>query len=255
MLKSIRSALLGTVLAVAALAGPAQAQALSPQQKTEIEALVRDYILKNPEIVQEAMVELERRQKEAETVARQRITRDSNGPLLASKYNFVVGNPKGDVTLVEFFDYNCGFCKRGLADMQRLVKEDPNLRILVKDFPILSAGSREAAAVALAVKQQVKADKFWEFHVKLMSRPSPIGRAQAMDVAKEIGVDLAKVEVDMGKPEVAAAIEETRQVADSLGLTGTPSYVVGDEVVVGAVGFEQLRGRIDSIRKCGKAQC
>jgi len=121
MLKTIRSALLGAVLAGAALVAPAQA--LTAQQKTEFETLIRDYILKNPELIQEALIELERRQKEAENAARLKVIKDPNGPLLASKFNFVVGNPKGDVTLVEFFDYNCGFCKRALGDMQRLVKE------------------------------------------------------------------------------------------------------------------------------------
>lgn len=253
MLKLIRSALLGTALAFAAL--PAAAQALTAQQKGEIEALIRDYLLKNPELIQESLVELERRQKDAEQSARLRVIKDPNGPLLASKHNVVVGNPKGDVTIVEFFDYNCGFCKRGLADMEKLVKEDPNIRIIAKDFPILSAGSREAAAVALAVKQQVKPATFWNFHVKLMSVRGPVGQTQAMDVAKEVGADLGRILQDMEKPEVAAAIEETRALADSLGLTGTPSYVIGDEVVVGAVGYDKLKQRIDSIRKCGRSEC
>jgi len=253
MLKLFRSALLGTALAFAAL--PAAAQALTAKQKTEIESLIRDYLLKNPELIQESLVELERRQKDAEQNARLQVIKDPNGPLLASKYNFVVGNPKGDVTIVEFFDYNCGFCKRGLADMQRLVKEDPKLRIIAKDFPILSPGSREAAAVALAVKQQVKPEKFWDFHVKLMNVRGPVGKTQAIDVAKEIGADLGRVLQDMEKPEVTAAIEETRGLADSLGLTGTPSYIVGDEVVVGAVGYDKLKQRIDSLRKCGKSEC
>jgi protein-disulfide isomerase len=254
MLKFFRAAALGAALAVAAIA-PAPAQSLNDGQKREIETLIKDYLIKNPEIIQEALMELERRQREAEVAARQKITKDPNGPLLASKHNVVLGNPRGNVTMVEFFDYNCGFCKRGLADLQRLAVEDKNLRIILKDFPILTPGSREAAAVAMAVKKQVRPEKYWEFHVKLMGRSGAIGKNEAFEVAKEVGADLARVEADMVQPEVAEALNESRQLADSLGLTGTPSYVIGDEVVVGAVGFAQLKEKIDNTRKCGKAQC
>lgn len=253
MFKTIRAVALTTALAflpAAALAAP-----LTADQKKEVETIIRDYLLKNPELIQETLMELERRQRESEVEARQKITRDPNGPLLASKHSVVLGNPKGDVTMVEFFDYNCGFCKRGLADLQRLVIEDKNLKVIMKDFPILTPGSREAAAVAMSLKQQVKPEKYWEFHVKLMGRTGSIGKAQALEVAKEVGADPAKVEAAMDRPEIAEAIEENRKLADSLGLTGTPSYVIVDDVVVGAVGYDQLKGKIDAFRKCGKAQC
>ena len=253
MFRPLRQIALAATVAFAALAAPAQAQ-MTPAQKAEIETVIREYLLKNPEIIQETLIELEKRNREAEQAQRTAALKEL-GPALASAKTGVVGNPKGDVTLIEFFDYNCGFCKKGLADMQRLVKEDPNLRIVLKDLPILSPASRDAAAIAVAVKNQVKPEAFWDFHVKLMSKTGQIGKQQALDVAKEIGADMARIEKDSTAPEVGMAFEEARKAADGLGLSGTPSYVIADDVVIGAVGYDQLKARIASVRKCGKTQC
>ena len=255
MLKSLRMLALGAAVSFGAMSAGtiAAAAQMTPAQKAEIEQLVRDYILKNPEIVQDAIVELEKRQRDAEMAARQKALKDL-GPELAAR-GAVAGNPNGDVTLIEFFDYNCGFCKRGLVDLQRLVKEDGKLKIVLKDLPILSQGSKDAAQVAAAVKKQLKPDAFWDYHVKLMSKSGQIGKQQAMDVAKELGLDLAKIEKEMADPAIAAGFEETRKVADTLGLSGTPSYVIADDVVIGAVGYDQLKMRVTSVRKCGKSAC
>lgn len=253
MLKSLRVLALGATIAFGALVAPAQA-AMTPEQKAEFEAVIRDYIAKNPEIVQEALVELERRQRDAEVASRQKALKEI-APTLTAGTSAYAGNPKGDVTIIEFFDYNCGFCKRGLADLQKLVKEDAKLKVVLKDLPILSPASRDAAAVAFAVKKQMKPEAFWDYHVKLMSKSGQIGKQQALDLAKEAGLDLAKIEKDMTGDDVSASFDESRKIADSLGLSGTPSYVIGDDVVIGAVGFDQLKGRIDNVRKCGKSQC
>lgn len=253
MFRPLRQIALAATVAMAAFAAPAQAQ-MTPAQKTEIETVIREYLLKNPEIIQETLIELEKRNREAEQAARATALKEL-GPALAGAKSGVVGNPKGDVTLIEFFDYNCGFCKKGLADMQKLVKEDPNLRVVLKDLPILSPASRDAAAIALAVKAQVKPEIFWDFHVKLMSKAGQIGKQQALDVAKEIGADMARIEKDSNAPEVGQAFDEARKAADSLGLSGTPSYVISDDVVIGAVGYDQLKARISAVRKCGKTQC
>ena len=254
MFKTMRQIALAATIAFAGLAAaPAQA-ALSPEQKAEIEAVVKEYLLKNPEIIQETLIELERRQRDAEVAARAKALQEL-GPKLTAATSGVAGNPSGDVTVVEFFDYNCGFCKKGLVDLQKLIKEDSKLRVVLKDLPILSPQSRDAAAIALAVKNQLKPEVFWDYHVKLMTKSGQIGKAQALEVAKEFGVDLAKAEKDSAAPEVAAAFDEARKAADGLGLTGTPSYVIADDVVIGAVGFDQLKMRVTNARKCGKAQC
>jgi protein-disulfide isomerase len=236
----------------AALAQPAP---LSEAQKGAVRDLIREYLLANPEVIQEAMTELERRQKEGERLARLKIIQEKDSPLFSTKAASVFGNPAGDVTLVEFFDYNCGFCKRAHADLQKLVGEDKNLRVLSRDFPVLGPGSLEASTVAVALLEQFKADKMWQFHSRLLLARGRVGQKEALDLARELGADIPRLQKEMEKPQVRLALEESVQLADSLGLTGTPSYVIGDEVVVGAVGYEELKGRIANVRKCGKASC
>jgi protein-disulfide isomerase len=254
MTSYFKASIAGLAIAVA-LPAAAQAPAFSEQQRKALQDMIRDYIVKNPEVIQEALVEMDRRQKEGERQARLKITQDKEGPLFTARHSSVFGNPNGDVVLVEFFDYNCGFCKRALGDLQKMVNEDKNLKVLVKDFPVLGQGSVEAATVALAVKQQLPPDKVWTFHQRLLSIRGQVGRQQALDTAKELGADIARLQRDMDSPAIRSAIEENIQIADSLGLTGTPSYVIGDEIVVGAVGFSELKTRIDNVRKCGKAAC
>jgi len=255
MRKSVTGLMLGVAVAAMTLAA-APSAAFDAKQKGEIEQLIKDYLIRNPEVIQEALIELDRRQRDAEMAARQKMLKDEAPALYSSKFNAVIGNPSGDVTLVEFFDYNCGFCKRAVADLERLMKEDPKLKIVLKDLPILSAASRDAAAVALAVKAIAKPDKFWEFHTKLMARTGQIGKAQGLAVALAVGIDKARLEEEMGKLDlVKQAFEESRKLADGLAMTGTPAYVLADEVVVGAVGYAQLKARIDNVRKCGKNQC
>jgi protein-disulfide isomerase len=243
------------MLSVSMLPAAAQTPAFTEQQRAAIRDVVKDFILQNPDIIQEALVELDRRQKEAERQGRLAIIQNKSGPLFTAPHNVSFGNPNGDITLVEFFDYNCGFCKRALADLQKMVAEDKNVRIIVKDFPVLGQGSVEAATVALAFKQQATPEKFWQFHQKLLTVRGQVGRQQALDAAREAGVDQARLQRDMDSPAVRGAIEQNIQIADSLGLTGTPSYVLGDEVVVGAVGFADLKARVDNLRKCGKSAC
>jgi protein-disulfide isomerase len=233
----------------------AQPAAFSESQKNAIRDVIKEYLIANPEIIQEAMVELERRQKEGERLARLKIIQEKDSPLFSTKSASVFGNAGGDVTLVEFFDYNCGFCKRAHADVQKLVGEDKNLRVISRDFPVLGPGSVEAATVAVALLEQFKPDRMWQFHGKLLSARGRVGQKEALDTAKELGADMARLQKDMERPQVRLALDESIQLADALGLTGTPSYIIGDEVVVGAVGFQELKGKIDNVRKCGKAAC
>ena len=232
-----------------------QAQAFNDGQKDQIRGLIRDYLLQNPEILQEAMVERERSQKDAEKAAQAAAMKDYAGALVNSPRNIVVGNPQGDVTLVEFFDYNCGYCKRAAADLREMIKADPKLRVVLRDFPVLGPESVEASLVAIAAKNQIKGDKYWDFHQKLLDGRGRVGKEKAIAVAKEFGADPAKLEKDMQSAEVRAAIEETMRIADALKLQGTPAFVVGDEIIFGAVGEAPLKTAIASVRKCGKAAC
>ncbi len=235
--------------------GAAQAGEFSEAQKVEMGAVIRDYLLKNPEVLQDAMTELDKRQKAEESAAREKVVDQKGSDLVSSSKGAVIGNPDGKVTLVEFFDYNCGYCKKALDDVSKLMKSEPELRVVLKDFPVLGPGSVEAAQVAEAVRLQLKGDAFWQFHTRLLSTHGPVGRTQALAVAKESGVDMDRLAKDTGASGIKTGIQDTMQLADALNLTGTPSFVVGQEVVVGAVGYDALKDRIDNVLKCGKAMC
>jgi protein-disulfide isomerase len=250
--------LLAPALFAAALAlpGVAPAQTISDGQKTEIEKIIRDYLLAHPEVLQEALSELESRQNAAELEKARAAVKENASLIYSSPRNVTIGNPQGDITIVEFFDYNCGFCKKAMADMTDLIKNDPKLKFVLKEFPVLGEGSQQAAQVAVAVRMQDKTGgkKYLEFHQKLLGGRGAADKARAMAVAKEVGLNMAQLEKDLASPEVKATIEESMKLAQALGLNGTPSYIVGPDVVVGAVGLPMLQERVN-IARCGKATC
>jgi protein-disulfide isomerase len=230
-------------------------ESISEPQRREIERIVRDYLLRNPEVLQEAITELEKRQAAAEAEKNQVAVKDNAQALFNSERHVVAGNPKGDVTFVEFFDYNCGYCKRAMADMFDLIKSDPKLKVVLKEFPVLGPGSVEAAKVAVAVRMQDKTGKkYLEFHQKLLGGRGQVDKARALAAAKEAGLDVARIERDLGSDEVRLSLEESFKLAEKLGLNGTPSYVIGDSVVVGAVGLAALKEKVN-VARCGKATC
>ncbi|MGA7384587.1 MAG: DsbA family protein [Methylocella sp.] len=245
-------------LALAFLAvafSPARAESFSLGQKAEIEAIIKDYLLQKPEILREAIGVLEAREKAAETKAREKIVSDPSGALFSGANQAVVGNPAGKITLIEFFDYNCGYCKRALSDLARLMKDNPDLRVVLRDLPILSPGSVEAAKIANAFLRQFQGDKFWEFHRKLLGSRGPVGKAEAVAVAKDLGADMDKLAKDAAAPGITSGIEESGKFAKSLQVTGTPTFVIGEDVVVGAVGYDELEANVANMKKCGKAIC
>jgi protein-disulfide isomerase len=254
----IGGAVLASLCLGAPLPAPAQAQqapAFTDQQKAAIRDIVKEYLVQNPELIQEAMNELERRQTEAEKTARAKAISELSERLADPARAVVIGNPQGDVTLVEFFDYNCTYCKKSLSDLSALMQADPKLRVILRDFPVLGPDSVEASMVAVALKQQLKADKYLDFHIRLLESKGPVGRERALAVAKELGADMARLQKDIDQPETHAIIEETMRFGDALRLQGTPAFVVGREVIFGAVGEEPLRVAISETRKCGKAAC
>jgi protein-disulfide isomerase len=255
MTSILRSLPAATALLLAALVLPASAQSISPAQRGEIEAIIKDYLVKNPEVLQEAFSELEKRQAATEAAKHKTAVKDHAETLFNSTRQVVLGNPQGDVTMVEFFDYNCGYCKRALADMLELMKGDPKLRVVLKEFPVLGEGSVDAARVAVAARMQDKTGKkYLDFHQKLLANRGQVGRPQALAAAKEAGFDMNRMEKDMAGDEPKATLEESFKLADALGLSGTPSYVVGSDVVIGAVGLATLKEKVNSAR-CGKATC
>ena len=245
--------------AIAALlllgAHPALAQSFSPVQRQEMGQIIKEYLLQNPEVLQDALNELQRRSAEAEKASQVAAIRELRDELTKPAPGTVVGNPAGDVTLVEFFDYNCPYCKQSLGDLQALAKGDPKLRIVIKDFPVLGPDSLEASRVALAAKQQLSGDKLFDFHARLLGTRGRINGDRALALAKEMSLDLPRLQRDMAGPEVKAALDGNRKLGERLGINGTPAYVLGDEVVAGAVGLAPLREAVAGIRKCGQPTC
>jgi protein-disulfide isomerase len=185
----------------------------------------------------------------------QAAVRENAKELFSSPRHVVIGNPQGSVTMVEFFDYNCGYCKRAMVDMLDLLKNDPKLRVVLKEFPVLGEGSVEAAKIAAAATMQDKGGKkYLEFHRKLLTGRGRIAKDQAIAAAKAAGYDVAKLERDAESEEVRKALEASFMLAEALGLNGTPSYVIGSNVVIGAVGLAKLKENISQAR-CGKPTC
>jgi protein-disulfide isomerase len=250
--------LLAPALFVLALCGAPQAasaQSFSDTQRGDIEAIVRNYLIAHPEVLEEAMAELTKRQTAAETEKHEMSVAKNADTIFNSPRGVTLGNKDGDVTFVEFFDYNCGYCKRAMADMLDLMKTDPKLKVVLKEFPVLGPGSVEAAQVAVAARMQdPTGKKYLDFHQKLLGGRGQADKAHAMAAAKDAGFDMARLEKDLSSPEVRATIEENFKLAEDMGMNGTPSYVIGKEVVVGAVGLDGLKEKI-GIARCGKATC
>jgi len=233
----------------------ASAESFSDSQRGEIEAIVRNYLIAHPEVLEEAMGELSKRQAAADAAKHEASVVTNAQTIFNSPRGVVLGNKDGDVTFVEFFDYNCGYCKRAMIDMLDLMKADPKLKVVLKEFPVLSQASIEAAQVGVAVRMQdPTGKKYLDFHQKLLGARGTADKAHALAAAKEAGLDPAKIEKDLTGPEVRATIEENFKLAEAMGMNGTPSYVIGKQVVIGAVGLESLKEKI-GIARCGKATC
>jgi protein-disulfide isomerase len=249
MTRFSRSLLLLCAGAALVWAVPLRAQTFSETQRGEIEGIVKAYLIAHPEVVQEVMSEIDKRQAEAEAEKHREGVKQYSKVLFYSPRQVTLGNPDGDVTMVEFFDYNCGFCRRALVDMLDLMKADPKLRVVLKEFPVLGPGSVEAAQVAVAVRMQDKdGRKYLEFHQKMLSSRGQADRARALAVAKEVGLDMGRIEKDMASDEAKETIDENLKMAEALGLNGTPSYVIGTDVVVGAVGLTALKEKVAAAR-------
>jgi protein-disulfide isomerase len=182
--RSVRAALFAATLTLLATTAFAQAPMFTPEQRGAIGSIIREYLLQNPEVLQEAISELERRQGEAQKTAQAAALGEERERLFNSPRGAVVGNPAGDVALVEFFDYNCGYCKRALTDLRALVKADPKLKLVLRDFPVLGPDSVEASRVSLAAKQQLKGEKLFDYHTRVMETKGRVNGERALAVAR-----------------------------------------------------------------------
>jgi len=247
-------------------AGAAQAQSLRDDMDgvvhdylashpDEVGQIVKDYMIKHPEMLRDVIGALLKKGRTNAAAAPPpapdavAAIKSHSAQLLSSAHQVVLGNPKGDVTLVEFFDYSCGFCKRALADTVALLKDDPKLRIVLKEFPILGPGSLEAARVAIAVRMQdTNGAKYLDFHQRLLGQAGGADKAHALAAAEAAGLDMERLQKDMDSAEVAQTLEESRTLASDIGIRGTPGYVIGDRLIPGAIGAPALKAQIAAAR-------
>jgi protein-disulfide isomerase len=237
---------LACLSAVATLGAPASAPADQPQVPADqVERIVRDYLLREPEIVYEALQELQRRQAEAAQARQRAAIVENQAELLEAPHTPIGGNPDGDVTLVEFFDYRCAYCRRVVSSMQALLGEDRNLRVVFKDLPVLGPDSVRAARAALASRRQ---NGYVPFHFALMTTDD-LSMPGIRAVAESVGLDPDRLERDMASAEVSAAIDANYQLANELGIEGTPAFVIGEQLIPGAVDKARLEQLIREARQ------
>jgi protein-disulfide isomerase len=266
------TATVAALMGLAASAAPAQ-QAPDPldamvkdylaAHPDQVGDIVKDYVLKHPDVFHDILVDAMKRQPPANAVADTAVKTPTANPaavtadaiksnaamLFGSTHQVTLGNPHGDVTMVEFFDYNCGFCKGALPDMLTLLSDDPKLKIVLKEFPILGPGSIDAAHVAVAVRMQdASGQKYLAFHRQLLGDQGPVNMEKALAAAAAAGLDMAKLQHDMASDETNVTINETMTLARALSINGTPGYVIGDTIVPGAVGVLALKGDIATAR-------
>ncbi|WP_136661080.1 DsbA family protein [Nitratireductor sp. XY-223] len=254
MIKTIRGYIGGAVAAALIVSSPLPALALDDAEKEEIGQFIREYLIQNPEILFEVQAAYEAKQESIQREQARQVIADSHDAIYNSPHNVVLGNPEGDVTIVEFFDYNCGFCKRALKDMEEIIAEDPNVRFILKEFPILGDDSIAAHRVSVAVRL-VAPEKYEEFHLELLGGRDRATEVSAIEVAKQLGIDEDKLRTAMDNDSITESFRESYMIADGLGISGTPSYIVGDEAVFGAVGMPTLAGKIANLRNCESATC
>ena len=223
---------------------------ISPEMRREFESLIKDYLVKNPEVMMEVQAALEVKMEKIQAEKMAVSLKENAKELFQSTTAPMAGNPKGDVTVVEFFDYNCGYCKKALPDLASVMQADKNVRVVLKEFPILSKGSEEAAKIALAAKMQ---GKYWDFHLAMLAAPGQANEANALKVAEKAGLDITRIKKDMASAEVKKEIDDTRLLAQKMGISGTPHFLVGDKVIAGAPEnlSEVLAANIADIRKAG----
>ena len=248
---NFKSLFAATALSLVSVTGGAQA--FDQGQKDEIGKIVRDYLLENPEVLIEVQSALEKKRAEQQAAQAKAAVQDNADAIFNAATDIALGNPQGKTTIVEFFDYNCGYCKRALSDMEAIIKDNPDIRFVLKEFPILGQDSVDAHKVSFAVKQ-IAPEKYGDFHRALIGGEHA-NEARAIEVAKSVGLTEEALRASMAQVSQDESVRQTYDLATKLGITGTPSYVLGDEAVFGAIGESELTKKIASVRQCGKTTC
>ena len=248
MIPMMRTGLVAALLLIVGAAGlRAEHDAATPAQEI-IEETIHDYLLSHPDVMIEVFDVLRARQEAGQSEQTRQTVAARRDALFNDPAAPVAGNPDGDVTLVEFFDYRCTYCKRVLPTVLAALEEDPGLRIVYKEFPILGPDSVVAARVALAAHRQAP-DRYLALHTALMASRGRLTETNALEIAREFGFDVARIAADMGSPEIDRIIARNNALAQELGINGTPGFVIGDQVIPGAIDLDTLRRLIAEARQ------
>ncbi len=246
MIKTFNLMKFATILFLAVcVTTPLQAQ--QTLDKSEVGKIIREYLLENPELMLEVQQALEKKQQQELSVNQSKIISEQKAEIFSAPYQIEIGDPNASITIVEFFDYNCGFCQRALTDMQTLLQSNQNIKFVMKEFPVLGEASFEASRVSMAFSKLLP-EKHADYHTKLLASEGQKDGNKAMQLAVEMGASQIEIMVEMEDPKIIETIQSTYRIANELGITGTPSYIVGSEVVFGAVGHDQLANKIKSLQ-------
>jgi len=241
-------AIAGTALPAAAQdtsSNPGQVGGMSLDQKGQIEKIVHDYLLAHPEVIKEAIVALQAKEEAQKADDQSQAVTKNKDQLFSDAATPVAGNPIGDVTLVEFFDYHCPYCKAVAEPLAQLLKEDKGVRLVLKEFPILGDDYKLATKAALAAVAQ---GKYWEFHQALLEHRGTFDMDTIKAIAGKVGINPAKLEADMASAKLDPMITTNHKLADALDISATPTFVIGDQVVEGAIPLDQIRALIKKAR-------
>ncbi|MER9580929.1 DsbA family protein [Mesorhizobium sp. M0276] len=221
------------------------AMAAGEMSQDQFDQRVHDYIIAHPEVLMQALQSLDARQREAEAAEAKAVLTSRADDIFRDKQSPVGGNAQGDVTMVEFFDYNCPYCRQMAPVMAQAAADDPQLKIVYKEFPILGPDSVFAAKAALAAQKQ---GKYSQFHKALFDARTRVTEAIVLKIAAEAGLDVARMKSDMQQPEIQALIDRNAELAQALRITGTPGFVVGDQIFPGATNLETMKKLIEQAR-------
>ena len=242
---------------------PAHAETVAPtaggstftdEQKKALGDIIKDFLLKNPDVMIDVQNALDEKVEKEQSTKLKTFMAENGKSIYRSPGSSTAGDADGDITVVEFFDFNCGYCKRGLPEVQKLIKSDKKVRFVFKELPILSKGSEEAARVALAAKRQ---GKYWEFHQVMLGSKGQANEASALKVAEGLGLDMDKLKTDMASDAVKNELDDMKALAKKIGINGTPHFLVGDKAIPGAPEdlHDQLETLVSEFRKNGCPTC
>lgn len=239
--------LFASILAVTAFAGHSLKAAEQPD-KEAVRQIVKEYLTEHPEIVVDALNAYQAQEVEREAAKFKDAMKTKQNDLTGAHLPFA-GNPDGDVVIVEFFDYNCGYCKRALMDLQNLIKKDDKVKVIFHDIPILSESSHDAARYALAAHKQ---GKYFDFHQTLMRSSGAKNVENLEKIAGDLGLDVEKLRTDANSPEIAKEIESNLDLSRELGIRGTPAFIIGDDLMPGYITLQEMQKLVEKVRKDAK---